>query len=100
MKYISISFIILGLFLVFYSLISYRPSFFFPFNWIGLALLILSISFLVLRFKSPKLSQYALFILGLLVMINTYFYFKQCSNLKGFEVIGGFLISVFSLFLK
>ncbi len=38
--------------------------------------------------------------LGILAMLNTYFYFKQCSYIKGLEVFGGFFISLAPLFVK
>ncbi len=100
MRYFFLSFVILGLILVSYSIISYQPSFFVPFNWMALVLVVLGGLLSILLFKYPRLSQYLLFATGLLIMLNAYFYFKECSNLKGFEVIGGFLISSFSLFLR
>jgi hypothetical protein len=99
-RYILMSLVLFGLILVSLSLLFYQPSPFFSFNWIGLTLLISGTFFFALLFKYPKFSQYALFIIGILAMLNAYFYFKQCSNLKGLEVSGGFLVSVFSLFLK
>ncbi len=56
--------------------------------------------FLLASLKYQKIFSYLLFVLGILAMLNTYFYFKQCSYIKGLEVFGGFFISLAPLFVK
>ncbi len=100
MKIFYIVVISIGIFLGFLSLFYQPHSIFIPFNWWGLAIFITAIFFLIASLKYQKIFSYFLFVLGILAMLNTYFYFKQCSYIKGFEVFGGFFISLAPLFVK
>jgi len=79
----------------------YQPhSIFIPFNWSDLAIFIMATIFLIASLKYQKIFSYFLFVIGILAMLNTYFYFKQCSYIKGLELFGGFFISLAPLFVK
>lgn len=87
-----------GIFLGFYALMSLPNSPFVQFNWYGLFIFAgASIAF-ILSFRFKKFLPYVFFVLGILAMLNTYFYFKECSQIKGIELFGGFFISIAPIF--
>ncbi|BBJ28074.1 hypothetical protein [Athalassotoga saccharophila] len=90
--------ILLGITLGFISLLMIPKSPFVPFNWYGLVIFISAGIFFVFSLKFQKIGPYILFFIGIFAMINTYFYFRQCSQIKGMELFGGFFISLAPIF--
>jgi|GEM_PF-1892703 membrane-bound ClpP family serine protease len=87
-----------GIVIGFLSLFLLKRSPFVPFNWNGLIIFTLATVVFILSFKFKKFLLYVLFALGLLAMLNTYLYFKECSQIKGIELFGGFFISLAPVF--
>lgn len=87
-----------GIFLGFFSLFSLPDSPFVQFNWYGLFIFVAASAAFVLSFRFKKFLPYIFFALGILAMLNTYFYFKECSQIKGIELFGGFFISIAPIF--
>ncbi len=98
MLYISV--VVMGIILGFFSISQAPVSQFTQFNWGGLIIFTGALIVFVPSIKYQKYLPYVLFVLGILAMINTYFYFKECSTLKGLELFGGFFISLAPIFAK
>ncbi len=100
LKILYISVVLIGIILGFFSISQVSNSIFTQFNWAGLMIFITALVIFVPSIKYQKYLPYALFALGLLSMLNTYLYFKECSTLKGLELFGGFFISLAPIFTK
>jgi len=98
MKILYVLFILGGILLGFVSLLLLPRSPFVPFNWHGLLIFSAALLVFVLSLKFKGFLLYLLFALGILAMINTYLYFRECSQIKGMELFGGFFISLAPLF--
>lgn len=91
---------VFGMVLGFASLILLPRSPFVPFNWYGLLIFTIATIAFALSFKFRKIGPYVLFLIGILAMLNTYFYFRECSQIKGIELFGGFFLSLAPIFWK
>ena len=98
MLYIAV--VLIGIFFGFYAIFSTPISPFTQFNWVGLIIFTGALIVFVPSVKYQKYLPYVLFAIGISAMLNTYFYFKQCSALKGLELFGGFFISLAPIFAK
>jgi hypothetical protein len=99
MKIFYVSSVLGGILLGFVSLLLLPRSPFIPFNWYGLLIFVIASFVFVLSLKFKKILPYILFALGILAMLNTYLYFRECSQIKGMELFGGFFISLAPLFV-
>lgn len=100
MKIVYATVVTFGIVLGILSLVYLPRSPFVPFNWAGLWIFAVSAVVFVFSLKYQKILPFVLFVLGLLAMLNTYLYFKQCSDIKGIELFGGFFISLAPIFIK